>query len=162
MSLGTTAQIHYPNFSKSNPPKMQAWPLPYLKLINGSPLFSALQRTEFQKCNFVYGTTKCKGQKETELSKHSPRKRITILSILVLEAEEFPWWITNHHPLCRFHACQERFWIRYGSTYNLLHYHHLPDSSINRCKLIKPLFWVINQFVSSVKPCPFSNHTLGL
>lgn len=90
------------------------------------------------------------------------QERITILSTLVLEAGEFPWWITNHHPLCRFHARQEMFWIRYGSTYNLLHYHHLPDSSINRCKLIKPLFWAINQFVSSVKLCPFSNHTLGL
>lgn len=47
MGLEATTQIHYTYFSKSQPPKIQVWPLSYLKPISGSPLFSGLQRTEF-------------------------------------------------------------------------------------------------------------------
>lgn len=53
--------------------------------------------------------------------------------------------------------------IYLGSTHNL--------STVNQASSLaqggekqqqqKPLFWVSDQFVSSVKLCPFSKHTLG-
>lgn len=48
MGLETTALIHYPCFSYSDPPKMQVWLPSYLKPING-PHFSPSSKEQFQK-----------------------------------------------------------------------------------------------------------------
>lgn len=75
MGLETTALIHYPCFSYSDPPKMQVWLPSYLKPING-PHFSP--SSSFKNANSAYGKSKSKGAKGTNLSEHSPRERTTI------------------------------------------------------------------------------------
>lgn len=52
MGLAATAQIHYLYFSKSQSPKIQVWPLSYLKPISRFPLFSGSkeQNLKMQLC----------------------------------------------------------------------------------------------------------------
>lgn len=89
MGLETTAQVHYPYFSKSSPPMIQVWPLPYLKPIMGSHCSQGSKEQSFKSTTLHMEKESPNGQKWTELSKHSPRERITIVSTLVLEAGEF-------------------------------------------------------------------------